>query len=471
MNRKIIKNGSYSMVYTLVLLAVLIVINLIVAEIPEEYTKIDVTETAINTMSDVTKEYLDTLDKEVTIYYLVQNGNEDELIDNLLTRYKEYSKYVNVVKKDPVLYPTFASQFTSDGLAENSLIVVSGDNNKVIEYSDLYETEFSYYTYSYTATGFQGESAIDSAIAYVTSEDIPILYFLEGHGETTVPDSFKQKLEDANYQVESLSLVASESVPEDAGALIVFGPASDISEQEAQSILAYLENGGKAMFFVDYMNLEFENLNKVLENYGVRTQTGIVMEGNTQNYIMQAPYYMLPNLKSTEFTESLISSKKYILYAIAQPFEILESYRDTLDVEAFLVTSDQGYLKADVENMKTYEAEDGDLVGEFPLALRITEDIGDDVQTQIICYGGTTVVDQSMDQTVSGANTELVLASLGWMCENETPVISVLSKDLTTTNLVIPESDAGYWAAITCGVIPAAFLLFGLFIWLKRRKQ
>ncbi len=471
MNKKILKNGSYSMVYTAVLLAVLIVLNLIVAEIPEEYTKIDVSDTAINTMTDATKEFLDGLEKEVTIYYIVANGNEDELIDNLLTRYEEYSSKIDVVKKDPVLYPTFVSQYTDATLDENSMIIVSGDNSKIVTYEEVYETEIDYYSYSYYVTGFNGEGKIDSAISYVTSDDLPILYFVQGHGEAGLTDTMTESLENANYQIESLSLVASEEVPEDAGCLVMISPTKDISEDEAEIIIEYLENGGKAMFFIDYTNPKLENLNRVLANYGVTTKSGIVLEGNSQNYIMQTPYYMLPNVEAVDFTEDVIDGNKYILFAIAQPFEILESYRDTLNIEPFLVTSDKAYLKTDVENMTSFEKEDGDLVAEFPIALLITEELDDETQTQIICYGGSNILDETIDSKVAGANTELVLASLGWMCENETPVISVESKDLTTTYLVIPEADAGYWAVITCGIIPAAFLIFGFFVWLKRRKQ
>ena len=138
MNKKVIKNGSYSMIYTLILIAVLVVINLIVGEIPEEYTQIDVSENNLYTISDKTKEYLDNLEDDITIYYIVQNGNEDDMIEKMLTRYQEYSDHIEVVTKDPVLYPNFTSQYTENSVNENSLIVVSGDRSKVVDYSNLY---------------------------------------------------------------------------------------------------------------------------------------------------------------------------------------------------------------------------------------------------------------------------------------------------------------------------------------------
>lgn len=112
MNKKILKNGSYSMAYTLILIAVVVVINLIVAEIPEKYTQIDVSSQKLYTISDDTLEFLDELNQDVTIYHMVQSGQEDDILQKMLTRYEEASKHIKVDAKDPVLYPNFASQYT-----------------------------------------------------------------------------------------------------------------------------------------------------------------------------------------------------------------------------------------------------------------------------------------------------------------------------------------------------------------------
>ena len=101
----------------------------------------------------------------------------------------------------------------------------------------------------------------------------------------------------------------------------------------------------------------------------------------------------------------------------------------------------------------------------------ISEQINDETSTQIAYYSSGSLIDSGTDQQVSGGNSELVMATLGWMCENETPVISVAGKNLTMDYLTVPEYDASYWSAITCGVIPVAFLLIGSVIWFKRRKQ
>lgn len=470
-DRKALKNGSFSMLYTVILVAVIVVINLIVGEIPEKYTQIDVSSQKLYTISDETVKFLKELQQDVTIYHIVQNGNEDEILEKMLTRYEETSDHITVEKKDPVLYPNFISQYTQEQVSDNSLVVVNGEKSKVISYNTLYETNYDYYTGSSSTTGFDGEGQIDSAISYVTSEDIPVVYTLQGHGELEINSSLTESLERANYQVENLNLLTEENVPENTGCLIISSPQTDISEEEAEKIISYLEKGGKAMIFTDYTNVEMPNLKKVLENYGITIKDGVVLEEDTKHYIMQVPYYLVPDIESTELTEELVSDNRYILMPISQGLQMLDSYRDTLTIEPILTTSEDAYIKTDVENMNTFQKEDGDESGEFYLGVAVRERVDEENETQLVCYGSSSLLDETTNQKVSGGNTELVLDTLGWMCENETPVIQVASKNLSVSSLTIPEYDAGYWAAITCGIIPAAFLLAGTVIWFRRRKQ
>lgn len=470
-NKKTLKNGSYSMVYTVILIAVIVVINLIVAEIPTKYTQIDVSTQKLYTISDKTKEFLDELNQDVTIYHIVQNGNEDDVIEKLLKRYEETSDHIKVEKKDPVLYPNFTSQYTDEDVQDNSLIVVNGSKSKVVDYYNLYETQYDYYSGSSSTTGFDGEGQIDSAISYVTSDNLPIVYTLKGHGELELNSSITESLEKANYQIQSLNLLTEENVPEDAGCLMITSPQADLSEEEADKVISYLENGGKAVIFTDYTSEEIPNLKKVLENYGVTPDNGVVMEGDTKHYIMQIPYYLVPEINSTEITADLIEDNRYVLMPVAQSIRIMDSYRDTLDIEAVLSTSEKAYIKTNVENMQTFEKVSGDQEGKFNLGVCVTEDISDDKQTQLVYYGSSSLLDSTTNQQVSGGNTELLLDTLGWMCENDVPVISVDSKSLETSNLTISEYDSGYWSAMTCGVIPVIFLIIGGVIWFKRRKQ
>jgi ABC-2 type transport system permease protein len=98
-----------------------------------------------------------------------------------------------VVKKNPDVYPTFAAQYTDETVANNSLVVESGERSRYIAYDDIYVTTTDMYSYSYT-TSFDGEGAITSAIDYVVSESMPQLYLVEGHGESDLPSTFAEQV-------------------------------------------------------------------------------------------------------------------------------------------------------------------------------------------------------------------------------------------------------------------------------------
>ena len=136
-NKKYLKNGSYSSIMIVVFIAIIIVINMIVGNLPSKYTQWDISSEKLYTIGDETKAMLKALDKDVTIYQIAQSGNEDETISNLLQRYSDESNHIKVEQKDPVVNPKFVSEYTSDNLSSNSLIVVCGDRNKVVNYNNI----------------------------------------------------------------------------------------------------------------------------------------------------------------------------------------------------------------------------------------------------------------------------------------------------------------------------------------------
>lgn len=469
-NKKYLKNGSYSFTISAIFVCVIIVINLIAGELPSKYTQLDVSEGKLYSIGDQTKEVLKGLEKDVTIYQIAQEGSEDETIANLLEKYADESKHVKVVKKDPVVNPKFVSEYTSEDISANSLVVVCGDRNKVIDYQNIYEASLDYTTYSYQTTGFDGEGQITSAIAYVTSEDLPILYTLEGHGEKELGSAIKEGIEKSNIQINSLNLLTEGTVPEDTDCLLINSPSTDISAEEKDAILEYLENGGKSMIFSDYTEEKLENFDSILENYGVKRADGIVFEGDTQRYGMQMPYYLIPEIQSTDASGDVASSGYMVLAPYAQGIQELEEVRDTLTVESLLTTSDSSYSKTNM-NSDTLEKEAEDIEGPFDLGVSITETVGEDKETQIVYYSTANLMDNQINQLVSGGNAQMILSSLNWMTGSEEQTnVSIPSKNLQVSYLTLTAYDTSFWTICTIGLIPGFFLIVGFVVWYKRRK-
>lgn len=468
-NKRRLMHGSYSAALTVFVVAGVLVINLIAGALPSQYTKLDVTDQKLSVIGDQTKEILSGLENDITLYYVVQDGNRDDNVARLLERYDDFSDRVTVEEKDPVLNPKFASQYTEEGLTDNSVIVVSGEKSRVVAYEDMYESEFNYSYYMYETTGFDAEGQLTSAIAAVSSDDLPKLYTLTGHDELSVSDTLAKSVEKANIEMESLNLVTAESVPEDAACLLIVSPASDISAEESEKILDYLKSGGRAAVITDYTGKETPNLDAVLEYYGTQRTDGVVVEGDSNHYV-QVPYYIVPDIVSTEITEDMSNNNVYVLLAAAQGLEISDDLRDNLSVTGVLSTSDNSYSKTDVENMTTYDQEEGDIEGPFYLGALISEELEDTEETRLVVFTSSALLDDSANSMVSGGNSRLFLNALGWLCGQESSA-SVPVKSLTSNYLTLTSSAGSFWSIVTIGLVPGAFLLYGLFVWLRRRKK
>ena len=129
-NQLAFKGGSYSLAITAVVLAILIAVNIFVSKLPAAITKYDISSSKLYSITSNTKVVVNNLDQDVTIYWIVQADAEDMVIENLLSKYESLSDHIEVIKKNPDVFPTFTEQYTSETVPNNSLIVESGKRSR-----------------------------------------------------------------------------------------------------------------------------------------------------------------------------------------------------------------------------------------------------------------------------------------------------------------------------------------------------
>ena len=245
---KSFKVGGYSVAAAVVVIAIAVAVNMIAGALPAGVTQLDMTTSGVYSLSQETENLLSGLEEEVTVYWVVQDGQEDVTLEHLLDRYEAGSSKIKVVKRDPDVYPTFLAQYDVSETYNNSLIVESGETFRYVSYNDVYEYDYSSYSYDYSyTTSFAGENALTSAINYVISSDLPKIYILTGHGESELSTTFAGAVQSANIEYEELSLLTEEAVPEDADAIMICSPQSDISAEEEELLADYLAAGGNLM--------------------------------------------------------------------------------------------------------------------------------------------------------------------------------------------------------------------------------
>ncbi len=457
------KGGSYAIVLTCIVLALLVVVNLLANALPASLTKLDISASKLYSITSNTKAVVNALEQDVTIYWVVQSGQEDDVIDNLLAKYDSLSDHIDVVKKNPDVYPAFAKQYTDETVSNNSLIVVSGEKYRYVPYSDIYVSQGSAYSYSYT-TSFDGEGAITSAIDYVVSTELPIVYTLEGHGEADLPETFADQLEKENIETKSLSLLTVDEIPEDAAALMIYAPASDLSAEEAKMLSEYVKSGGKLLALAGPVaDRELTNLYGILSDYGVTAAQGIVSEGDREHYAFQAPYVLLPDLADSDITAPLAEKKYMAIIPIAAGLQL------SSDSEAvsLLNTTDSAYSKPAGYKQTTYEKEEGDIDGPFSLGV----DIQDHSSGRILFFSSSYLLDDMYNAYSSGANDDLVMNALSALM-GDRQAMSIRSKSLNYNYLTISESVASLIKLVMIGLVPLCYLAMGVAtVWDRRRMQ
>lgn len=464
-NQIALKGGAYSLIVTAIVLAIIIVVNILVTNLPSALTKYDISSSKLYSITSNTKVVVNRLEQDVTIYWIVQANKEDDVIENLLSKYESLSDHIKVVKKNPDVYPTFAEKYTDETVKNNSLVVECGERSKYISYDDIYVQEPDVYNYS-TNNYFDGEGAITSAIDYVTTEDLPQLYVLEGHGEGELPSTFSDQIDKDNIQINQLSLLKVDSVPEEADAVMIYAPTSDISDKEKEMLAAYAENGGKLLVIAGpTKDGILKNLYSLLADYGVETVEGVVIEADREHYAFQLPYILLPDMVSHKITDSLIEESYFPIMPISQGLTV-SSDNGKATVTKLLNTSDMAFSKVAGYDLSTYEKEEGDIDGPFTVAVSV--ETGND--GQIVWFASSYFLDEVYNAYSSGANVDMAMNALASLI-GEREAMAIRSKSLNYNYLTISDSTSSMLKVLMIGVFPLLYLGIGIIVIVSRRRM
>ncbi|MCR5580765.1 MAG: GldG family protein [Pseudobutyrivibrio sp.] len=466
LNTKTARIGGYSFVMSVIVLAIVIAINVFVSYLPTTITQFDISAAQLYSLTSSSKAVVSNIEDDVTIYWICQSGQESAVIEKLLDVYDSLSDHLTVEKKDPDVYPTFASQYTSEDVTNNSLIVESGDKSRYISYESMFEVDnSSYYTTGSASQSFNGESLITTAVDYVVSDELPQVYALTGHGEAEMTDTMTKALTSANMETTEFSLLNEDEIPEDADLILINSPSSDLSEEEVTILEDYIDNGGHVVVLSGpQQDGELTNFETLLSYVGVSQSEGIVIDTNRDSYAFDYPYFLLPTIQSSDITDALIDEGSYVIMPISAGLTI-NNTAGAYTVTSLLDTSSEAYAKAAGYNLNTYDKEDGDVDGPFSLA--ITAENG--AEGSLVWIASDYLLDDQYNSYSSGANSDFFMNAISWKM-SDTENLAIRSKSLDYNYLTISASAAKLIKIILIGVLPIGYLIYGIDEVVRRRK-
>ena len=246
---------------------------------------------------------------------------------------------------------------------------------------------------------------------------------------------------------------------------------SDFSEDDADKVVTYLNNGGDLLVTTNSEVTEnLNNFESILSAYGISRQKGMIAESETSMYY-QNPFYLLPDVAGSVFTSG--TSGAYIFAPYAEGLTVPED-TDEMTYIALLTTSDSAVLKVDVQNATSYAYEDGDTKGSFTLGVAAQKTIDEETVSTMVVYSSAVMFTDSADQMVSGNNSTLFASTLGQLTEtDDDAAVSVVipMKEYNVSLLTVPASSQIMLSISFVLLVPLVLVVAGVLIWIKRRKQ
>ncbi len=459
------KKGTYSVGMIFAVLAIVVLLNMLVRELPATITKLDFSVSKLYSLTDTTIDFLKSLDKEVDIYLIAAQGNEDANLYEMLEKYAAISSYVNFEQIDPTLHPNLIAEYTSDVISANSIIVDGGERSRIIDYASMATTVLNYNTFTYESA-FDGEGLVTSAINYVVTDNLPKLYITAGHNEQEMNATFIGLIGKASVQVETVNILENKGIPEDCEVLFTYTPTEDFTSEEADIIIEYLENGGSYILVTEDMKADLVNLGKVLEYYGVEFTGGFAIENNSKYYLTYTAD-IKPIRKAHPIMNSLITKGTSVFAPRSQGIMIRDDARSSLEITELLTTSEDSFVRT--TDSSAVSIQDGDIPGPIPVAVAI-EESHNGVDTHLAIFGSSYLINDSVDQTVGGGNYDMLLNAIAWMSEIEAN-IAIEAKTTTVLLLSLTQADIYRWMIILVVIIPVAVIGTGFTVWFIRRRK
>ncbi len=451
-------------------MAILIAANVLIGRLN---VSIDLTPEKKYSLSTETLSMLKNVDEKVTIYALFAENSANQDIDTikkLLSQYETGSSNITVSFKDPSLYPTFMEKYESgdEAISPDSVIVESDKRFRVIKSYELIVPQIDYQTYTQYVV-IDAESQITNAISYVSEAETTNVYVLSGHNEVSIPDNIIKKIELANYSFLELNLLLNGAIPEDCNLLLISTPQRDWTSAETSILKEYLQNGGRALIFMDIVNYNLTNLNSVLSEYGAGVNNAILVEGSQRNYYPgSSPINLIPVLGSHEITSSLEEKQMLTLIPLALGIDELSTKKETTLFEPLLTTTESAYGKTD-PNPTSINKEQFDIDGPFNVAVAITEQ-GNEKTTKLVVVGSSSILDENVNEAIAGGNVEFIINSMNWT-QDKADRIYITPKSQTPNTLTINQQQAVTIMVLSVVVLPAVIIGIGVFVWFRRKNS
>lgn len=463
--------GFNAALYTLVFVGLLVVANVFVILNEKRW---DLTEQGVYSLSDKSAKIVTGLQKPVRMYAL----DMPQLMDKnqtreLLSLYKlKNDKMVNFEIIDPRARPVEVDRLGMK--AGNLLYIEYGEgSSKVI--NRINEID---------------EQSITNALIKLSRGASRRLYYVQGHEEPSLESGgagglkdFVDALGDEHITIEGLILAQTGSVPQDAAAVLLVAPKKNLTTNERGALVEYAKKGGRLVLLGNIEDQGSDDVRAIAKEFGIEVGSDVVLD--EQLKLFSAPevgvQFLAQNFGAHPITAGMSKAQPVVFSFSSSVMAPKEGSKSGYYTE-LLKAGPNSWAEKNLQGLfnpegATAARDPEDIKGPVSIAVAYEKeaegapsestDAKFKTMTRVVVFGDSTWIENG-NLTAMG-NRDIALNAVNWVTGEEGGV-AIGPKSLRASVAPIPQSTYNIMLAMSF-LGPELILLFGLFIWWRRRES
>ncbi len=448
----------------------------------------------MHTLAPQSKKILEELKEkkipvDILAFYEIKDVGAKDTVRDLLDQYRDQYPDFNYTFVDPDRDRALALANKIESYP--ALVIKAGQKEQRISSAD--------------------EESMTNALVRLLRVEEKKIYFLKGHGEHSPMSSdqegmsiAKDQIEKQDYKIDEIVLLQAPAVPQDATILVIAGPKTDPMDSELEAIRAYLKKGGSILVLLN--PFQTPKLCTFLRDYGFATTEDIVVDRMSRAL---GGDYLMPVI--TTYTKFAITKN----FALASFFPEVRSVKASPDagpsvtVQELALTSpvswtiNEEQLKSGNANFDEKTGAQGPIpvmaVSSYSIPNSSGSDKRAETKTELAERTESTSGKEPASEPITGekselkktkarivvtgssqfaankffklqGNGDLFMNTVSWLAEDEN-LIAIRPKSSRGQPLVLTAQDSLLILLIPVVIVPLAWMLAGLIVYLYRRRD
>lgn len=419
----------------------------------KNFAEFDMTAEKRNSLTDQSIKVLEMIKAPLQLTVYAKREEWKPMID-LLKLYEAKSKNLKITAIDTDVRPDLVK---AKNISQNGTVIIN---------------------YKSKESSFQiiDELSVTNALLKAIRDEKIVLYMVSGHEELSCAETSQEglseicaKLKGQNYEVRPLDLTQTKAVPQDATAVMVFGPVSGFLNSEVEQLEKYLADGGSLFLGLApaFKSHVYDNLTNLAKPYGLKLGKDVVIDRLST---VQGSEATIPIVSNYEHEHPITSQ-----FALRTVFPLSSSVgtiegNDAATLIAYTSSFPGSWAETNLKGVSSGKAEfkeNEDIKGPIGL-LGVGERVGKDAgkDSRFVLLGSSSfLINAYQNQT---GNTTLFLNTVSWLVNDE-GIISFNRPGIEEYPVILSSQHIQMIFVIAILLVPILFFGCAIFIYRRRR--